>query len=275
LTTPKACPPWRGFNLRFFDSLKMTTITLIIPVYNEAKRLSKTFSTLNKWKVPSGIKIDQVIYVNDGSTDQSLSLLKNSPLKFNKKVISYKQNQGKGFAVKKGMLASKSSYTLLLDADMATSPTQLKKFIPFMKNGTDIIVGTRKNGHSTVTVHQPFIRENLGKIFTKLSQLILNVPVTDFTCGFKAFSLKAKNDIFKRSLVNRWGYDAEILFLGIQLGYSIEEKSVLWADQVGTKVSMLKDGLYSLTELAQIRLNHTLNHYHIKKILPQLKFRYT
>lgn len=253
----------------------MKTITLVIPAYNEAKRLSKTFSTLNKWKVPSGLKVEQIIFVNDGSTDKTLTILKNTPLKFTKKIISYRQNQGKGFAVKKGMLASKSSYTLLLDADMATNPTQLKKFLPFMEKDTDIIVGTRKNGHSTVTVHQPFIRENLGKIFTKLSQLVLNVPVTDFTCGFKAFSLKAKNHIFKRSLVNRWGYDAEILFLGTQLGYSIQEKSVLWADQEGTKVSMLKDGLYSLTELAQIKLNHALNHYRIQRNLPQPKFRYT
>lgn len=242
----------------------MTTISLVIPVYNEAERLSKTFSILNKWKIPAGLKLEQVIFVNDGSTDQSLSLLKNIPLKFNKKIISYKKNQGKGFAVKKGMLASKSSYTLLLDADMATTPSQIKRFLPLIKKGTDVIVGTRKNGQSTVTVHQPIIRENLGKVFTKLSQIILNVPVTDFTCGFKAFSRIAKNDIFKRSLINRWGYDSEILFLAHNLGYSIKERSVPWADQKGTKVNLMIDGLSSLSELTNIRLFNLQNKYRLK-----------
>jgi dolichyl-phosphate beta-glucosyltransferase len=251
----------------------MKTLTLVIPVYNEAQRLPKTFSTLNKWQVSAGLKLQQVIFVNDGSTDTSLKILKNTPLKFAKKVISYPKNMGKGYAVKKGMLASKSDYTLTLDADMATTPSQIKRFLPFIKKNTDIIIGTRKNGHSTVTVHQPFIRENLGKIFTKLSQVILGVPVTDFTCGFKAFNQQAKNDIFKRSLINRWGYDAEILFLAHKLGYSIQEKSVPWADQKGTKVNLVKDSVNSLLELVTIRIFHLQNKYQINSTSP--KFGYT
>ncbi|MBU1070960.1 glycosyltransferase [Patescibacteria group bacterium] len=251
----------------------MKTLTLVIPVYNEAKRLRKTFSTLNKWQVSAGLKLDQVIFVNDGSTDQSLNILKNTHLKLNKKIISYPKNMGKGFAIKKGMLASQADYTLMLDADMATTPSQIKKFLPLINKGTDVIVGTRKNGHSTVTIHQPFIRENLGKIFTKLSQIILGVQVTDFTCGFKAFSQIAKNDIFSKSLINRWGYDAEILFLAKKLNYSIAEKSVPWADQKGTKVNLIKDSISSLSELITIRLFHLQNKYQIKSPLP--KFGYT
>ena len=251
----------------------MTTLSLVIPVFNEAKRLHKTFSTLNKWRVPKGLKLEKVIFINDGSTDQSLKILQDTPLKFPKKIISYKKNMGKGFAIKKGMLASKADYTLMLDADMATTPNQIKRFLPLISEGTDVIVGTRKNGHSTVTVHQPFIRENMGKIFTKLSQIILGVKVTDFTCGFKAFSKVAKNDIFKRSLINRWGYDAEILFLSQKLGYSIKEKSVPWADQKGTKVNLIKDSLSSFSELITIRLFHLQNKYQIKSSFP--KFGYT
>jgi len=233
----------------------MTTLTLVIPVYNEQERLQKTFATLNAWRVPVGMKVDRVIFVNDGSTDSSIKLLRATPLKFSRKVINYKTNQGKGHAVKRGMLASSSDYTLLLDADMATDPAEVKKFLPLMKKNFDVIIGTRKNGHSTVTVHQPVLRENMGKIFTKLSQLTLGVQVTDFTCGFKAFSRQAKNPIFKRSLINRWGYDSEILFLASKLGYSLVEKSVSWADQKGTKVSLAKDSIKSLEELLQVYIN--------------------
>jgi len=130
----------------------MKTLTLVIPVYNESKRLNKTFSTLNKWIVSSGLKLEQVIFVNDGSTDQSLKILKSTALKLNKKIISYPKNMGKGFAIKKGMLASKADYTLMLDADMATTPTQIKRFLPLIKGNINVIIGTRK----TATLPLPF-----------------------------------------------------------------------------------------------------------------------
>lgn len=241
----------------------MKTIDLVIPVYNEQKALKNTFTTLNRWTPPSTLKITKVIFANDGSTDQSLKLLKNLSLKFPKQIISYSQNKGKGFAVKKAMLTSQANYAILLDADMATHPNQLEKFTPYIQKNIPIVIGTRKNGHSTVTIHQPLIRELLGKVFTKISQLILQVNVTDFTCGFKAFSKSARQKIFTRSLINRWGYDSEILFLASLLNLRIQEKSVTWAHQDNSKVNPLKDALTSLKELIQIRLNQLMGKYHL------------
>src|SRR3989338_6573729 len=183
----------------------MTTLSIVIPVYNEEKRLLRTFNALNKWRVFAGFKVNQIIFVNDGSTDKSAHLIQQTKIKFPKKLISYKQNMGKGFAVKTGMLASTSDCTLLMDADLAVPLTEFKKFIPFIKRNIDLAIGTRKNGRSTVTIHQPIIRENMGKVFTKLSQITLGVKVTDFTCGFKAFSKEAKDNIFPRAQINRWG----------------------------------------------------------------------
>ena len=96
--------------------------------------------------------------------------------------------------------------------------------MPLCKPREPVIVGTRKNGQSTVIKHQPRHREILGRAYTLLSQLILNTWVTDFTCGFKAFSREAKDDIFSRSKIDRWGYDSEILFLAGRLGYNISNK---------------------------------------------------
>lgn len=240
---------------------KITTLSIVIPAYNEQSRLERCFSTLNAWTVPAGIKVEKIIFVNDGSKDKTLKLLRQSELKFSRKVISYKTNQGKGHAVRTGMQTSTSDYTLLMDADMATAPDQLERFLPFIEKNTDLIIGTRKNGHSTVTVHQPWIRENMGKVFTKLSQIILCVNVTDFTCGFKAFSRRSREYIFSRARINRWGYDSEVLFLGSHMGFSITEKSVAWADQKDTKVNLLKDALDSFKELLQIRNNYFLGVY--------------
>ena len=233
-----------------------TTIALVIPVYNEQARLSRTFSTINSWHIPTGFKLTKIIFVNDGSTDKSLELIRSSHLKYPKQIISYRTNRGKGHAVKRGMLASTSDYTLLVDADMSSPLDEFMKFIPLINKGFEIVIGTRKNGHSTVVRHQSLLRENMGKVFTLLSQIVLCVDVTDFTCGFKLFSRNAKNKIFKRSHITRWGYDSEILFLANKLGLSLTEKAVIWANQKGSKVNLIKDTLISLKELVQIRTNY-------------------
>ena len=147
----------------------MKTLSFVIPVYNEENRIGKTLKAIMGGVSFSGLKLEKVIFVDDGSKDntefkiQSLKLKIERRLKTRIKIISYKKNRGKGYAIKKGMLASKSDYTLMFDADMSTSITELKKFLPFMKKEVDVIIGTRKNGQSTVTKHQPLYRELLGR----------------------------------------------------------------------------------------------------------------
>ncbi|MFA5828635.1 MAG: glycosyltransferase [Candidatus Shapirobacteria bacterium] len=240
------------------------TIDFIIPVYNESMRLSSTVSALNSFAAPKDLKVTKVIFINDGSTDKTLALLKSAKIKFPKKIVSYPKNMGKGFAIKQGFLAATSDYALFFDADMSTPLSEIKKFIPFISANTSVILGTRKNGHSTVIKHQPWLRENLGKCFTLLSRIILNTNVTDFTCGFKAFSKPAYQTIGRLMTIPRWGFDSEIIFLASRLNFSIAEKSVIWADEPNTKVHLLKDIFRSLSELLQIRVNYFKGVYQLK-----------
>lgn len=261
----------------------MKSISFIIPVYNEEKRLPKTFKALRELKIPKGLKLESVVFVDDGSVDATASKIK----KYQKyheyhryhgnkkqkardtrdtrgtrdtliKLISYPINRGKGFAIRAGMLAADSDYNLFFDADMSTPLSELKKFVPFMEKGVDVIIGTRKNGESTVIKHQPFIREKLGRVFTLMTQIILNTWVSDFTCGFKAFSRETKNQIFSRAVINRWGYDAELIFLARKLKFSMQEKAVVWANDEGTKVNLFKAIPQTLSELFKIRITHSL-----------------
>lgn len=239
----------------------MKTLSFVIPVYNEEERLEKTFNALSKGFSYDGIKLEKVLFVNDGSTDNTALLIKKNKQKLEKalkaqvKVITYSPNKGKGYAVRTGLIASDSDYTLFFDADMSTPITEFSKFMPIIKEGYDVIVGTRKNGHSTVVKRQPLYREVLGRGFTLLSQVILNTWVTDFTCGFKLFSKKSKIAITERAKIDRWGYDAELMFLAQKLGFSMKEKSVLWANDERTKVNLLKALPQTLSELFMIRLN--------------------
>ncbi|MFA5025705.1 MAG: glycosyltransferase [Candidatus Shapirobacteria bacterium] len=240
-----------------------TTIDIIIPVYNESKRLKLTVQALNSFVPPRGIKVNKIIFVNDGSTDNTLQKLKNARLKFSKKILSYSHNQGKGTAIKLGFLNATADYALFMDADMSTPISEFKKLLPFVRQKIPVIIGTRKNGHSTVTVHQPWIREHLGKVFTLISQLVLNTWVTDFTCGFKAFSRPAYTTISPLMTINRWGFDSEIIFLAKIFNFPIQEKSLVWANDPATKVNLLKDIYRSFKELLQIRLNHFLGKYQL------------
>lgn len=241
-----------------------TTIDFIIPVYNESKRLNTTISALNSFASPKDLKINKVIFVNDGSKDNTLSLLKSAKIKFPKKIVTYPQNMGKGYAIKQGFLTAKSDYALFFDADMSTPLSEINKFMPFIKNNAPVILGTRKNGHSTVIKHQPWLRENLGKCFTLLSQIILNTKVTDFTCGFKAFSKPVYQIVGSQMTINRWGFDSEIIFLVSRLGFPIQEKAVVWTDEPNTKVNLLKDIYRSFSELLEIRVNYFKGAYQLK-----------
>lgn len=257
----------------------MKTISFVIPVYNEAKRLSKTFKALEELRLPrglalsgaEGLKLEEVIFVDDGSIDNSKFKIGNSKLekRYTLKVISYTPNQGKGFALKMGMLASKSDYTLFFDADVATPLFELYKFIPYMENETDIIAGVRKNGVSMVIRHQPLIREVLGNTFTKFATTFLGLKAKDITCGFKAFSRSARGPIFSQTVINGWGCDAEILLLGQKLKFSKAEVPVLWAHDPNSKVKLHKAIPQTLLDLLLIKWHHEVKK--IFHLFPNLK----
>lgn len=231
---------------------KKPFLSVIIPVYNEEKRvknLTLIISYLRKQKYSW-----EIIIVDDGSTDKTKSILKSLRNKIKFKVVSYSPNLGKGIAVKTGILKAKGKYRLFLDIDLSTPISEVKKILPHLKK-YDIVIGSRKLKTSKLIERQPFIRETLGKMFTIFSQIILQLEVSDFTCGFKCFSQKAAEQIFSRQTINRWGFDSEILFIGKGRKFSIKEIPVTWIDDRRTKVKFPQDILNSLIELIKIRLN--------------------
>ena len=266
--TPHAsgeCPFFPLFLNKQFEARgeDMKTLSIVIPVYNEEKRLNKTFKALSEGFSFTGIRLEKLIFVNDGSSDETLEKIKNYQGKLGKKlkakveIYSYQPNKGKGHAIKTGMLISDSDYTLCFDADIATPLSEFKKFLPLIRKNTPVIIGTRKNGESTVTSPQPLYRQLLGRGFTYLANLILNTWATDFTCGFKAFSREAKEAIFNQSIIDGWGYDAEILFLAKKQGFRVIERAVLWQDDRQSRVKLYKDLPLSFLELLKIRVYHS------------------
>lgn len=240
---------------------KFPFISIIIPLYNEEDRLinlSKIYKYFGSKKLTY-----EVVLINDGSKDKTLKKLRKLSKSFKFNLISYPENRGKGYATKMGMLKAKGKYRLFTDIDLSAPIEEFNKFLPVLTN-YDIIIGSRKKRGSKVIIHQPNIREKLGKGFTRLSQIVLQLNITDFTCGFKCFSKIAAQDIFSRQRVNRWSFDSEILFLAKKFGYKVKEIPVKWSNDARSRVKFPQDIIASLMDLYTIRFGEFQRRYEKK-----------
>jgi dolichyl-phosphate beta-glucosyltransferase len=233
-------------------------LSVVIPLFNEEKRL-KNLKIINEFLKSQKIK-SELIVVNDGSSDKTLRLIKRLSEQFPLKIITYKSNCGKGYALKTGMLAAKGKYHMFTDIDLSTPIETINQFLKHA-NKYQIIIGTRKHSKSQVIIRQPKWREFMGKVYTLLSNLILNVNVTDLTCGFKFFSKDASQEIFSRITTNRWGFDAEAIMLARQFKYKLLEVPVIWSNERQTRVKLPQDAISSLLELIKIKLKTITNQY--------------
>lgn len=228
-------------------------ISVVVPVFNEEKRIANLLK-LDRLLFRRSYS-SEIVVVNDGSTDKTLSIIKKLKLNNRLILISYNRNRGKGYAVKRGMLKSKGKYRFFLDVDLSTPPLTIIRFLREMKKGYDVVVGSRKVKGARLIERQSPFREFLGKGFTFFSKVFLGLNVSDITCGFKCFSDKAAKQIFRKVTVDRWGFDSEILFIAKKLGYSVLEIPVSWKNDPNTKVKIPRDIYGSLKDLIKIRLN--------------------
>lgn len=238
--------------------MNITKLSIIIPVFNEENCIKRTLESIAYYLSSLGYSYE-IIVADDGSTDTTKKIVEsfiqthpNLAIKF----VTENIHKGKGYAVKIGMKNSNGEYSLFLDADLSTDIKELDKFIPYIQEQVDVIIGSRKIQGAKIEIHQPFIREFMGKVFTWLSNIILGTQFSDFTCGFKCFSKKAKEQIFNLQKITNWSYDAEILFLAKKLGYHIKEVPVIWKNDPSTKVRLFRDAISSFIDLIKIRLIH-------------------
>ncbi|MBU3942551.1 glycosyltransferase family 2 protein [Patescibacteria group bacterium] len=230
-------------------------LSIIIPAYNEEFRIRKTLIDINEYLSKQKYNYE-IIVVNDGSKDKTVEIVKALGSQIlNLKLIDNKENKGKGFVVKQGMLLAKGQYRLFADADNSTSIKEVEKMWPYFKQEYDIIIGSRDIQGSVITTPQSWLRKLLGNIFNLIVQIVCGLwGIWDTQCGFKGFSEKAVKDIFPKLTINRWAFDAEVLVLGKKEGYKIKEVPIRWANDLGSKVT-LGGMIKMLFEVFKIRLN--------------------
>jgi dolichyl-phosphate beta-glucosyltransferase len=232
------------------------SLSVVIPAYNEAVRLGNTLRSIVDYLRQNSPQAE-VIVVDDGSADETADLARQVFLDagtLRTSVISYKSNLGKGRAVRLGLLAARGDIALFSDADLSTPITEAPKLVePIASGNYDVTFGSRALDRELIGVHQPWRREQGGRIFNLVVRLATGLPFWDTQCGFKAFRMSVCRPLVEAATVDRFGFDVELLYLTFRAGLRLKEVPVRWSHYEGSKVSVVSDSFKMLSEVGLIR----------------------
>ena len=230
-------------------------LSIVFPAYNEADKIEKNLTTIISFFDKKDFPYE-VVVVEDGSKDKTLTILQTMAQKFPQlRVLANSKNMGKGASVKKGILATRGKFILFSDADLATPIAEFDEFLPYLEKGFDIVIGSRWLPSSNVECKQKFTRRFFGNCFYFLIHHFVLPGITDTNCGFKAYRRKAAREIFQKQKLSRWGFDTELLFIARKKGFKIKEVPVSWF-AVETSTVKIKRAIFeTLIELFKIKLN--------------------
>lgn len=256
------------------NSTQKPIYSVVIPTYNEEpkkKEMREHLESIEKYFSDLGQSYE-IVVVLDGPTDDTPNLVKNLSGKIrNIRIIDRKENKGKGFSVREGLLAANGQIRLFTDMDGATPINMLDRFVPKFQEGADIVIGSRDLSASQVKIHQPKWKEWAGDFGNLLIQAGTGLwGMKDTQCGFKAFTEKAVKDIIPRTTVDRWGLDFEILMIGNKLGYKIEEVPVEWLDR-GESLVGISGYISTFRDLARVKWNMIKGVYYLDKKAEEVK----
>lgn len=242
-------------------------LSVIIPSYKEGKRIAENLEECIKYFADKTYEYEFVIVV-DGSPDNTAEIARSYVGKFkNLRVIENPENHGKGYVVRQGLLEAKGECRLFFDADGSTSITHLDKFLPEFQNGYDVVMGSRDIEGSFVQVHQAKYKEVMGDMGNWAIRILLGLwQYPDTQCGFKMLSARAAEEVATRMVVDRFGFDFEIIVLAKKLGFKIKQMPVRWLNEEGSTVSLTGPNGYFqvLWDLWKTRMRLLTGAYKIK-----------
>ena len=238
------------------------SISIIIPAYNEEKRLPAALGRVIEYLRRGGWAFDEILVVNDGSADGTVQVAERMRAEYsNLRVLHNPGNRGKGYAVRHGMLECRGEWALFTDADLSAPIEELDTLWQAIeRDGAQVAVGSRALDRKLIGVHQSWFRENAGRIFNLVMRVVTGLPFHDTQCGFKLFEARAAREIFRRQLLDGFGFDVEVLFIGRRLGYREVEVPVRWNDVAGTKVSAWR-GVAAFLDPLLVRWNQIRGRY--------------
>lgn len=224
-------------------------LSVVIPTYNEIKRLPKTLNSVCEYLKKR--EIDYEIIISDGgSTDGTVGFVDNFVKQYNVRVVSSKKRLGKGYGVKMGILASSGKYVLFMDADNSTNIKEVENLMKYTAS-YDVMIGSRYAGISPA-IKQGLIRRIISRGGSLVVGWLTGLKFKDTQCGFKLFTAEAARDIFSKLETKGWGFDVEVLMRAQKSNYKIIEVPVRWRDAEGSHLRAGTDSIKTLQEIIDI-----------------------
>ena len=229
---------------------------VVVPSFNEAQRLTENLLTLLGY-LQTYRPEAELIVVDDGSNDGTAQVAEELFVRrpdVMARVLRFAVNRGKGHAVRAGLLAAQAPIAVFSDADLSTPFTELPKIVEPIEAGKyDIVLGSRALDRSLIGHHQPWRREQGGKVFNRIVRLTTGLPFFDTQCGFKAFRMETARPIIEQAQIDGFAFDVELLFLAQRAGLRMLEVSVRWDHNEGSKVHIVRDSLRMFAEVVSLR----------------------
>lgn len=231
-------------------------LSIVIPAYNEGARLGGTIHTVLEY-LNEYLPDAELIIVDDGSNDDTALVARRSLAdtgSVNASVLRTEPNRGKGHAVRSGLLAARAGIALFSDADLSTPITEVPKLVgPIERGECDLAFGSRALDRSLIGLHQPWQREQGGRVFNLIVRFATSLPYWDTQCGFKAFRMEVCRPIIEAARVDRFAFDVELLHIARLAGLRLQEIPVRWDHDAGSKIDLLSDSFKMVSQVLSIR----------------------
>ena len=236
------------------------TVSIVVPAFNEAARIGDSIRKIDEFIRQSPLSFELIV-VDDGSSDGTAAIINQFPIK-DLRFIRNDQNRGKGYTVRKGVLAATGKYVLFTDADLSAPIGEMTKLLDVARNeDADVVIGSRAVDRSYIEKHQTHFREFGGIVFNRMVRVLLGLDLHDTQCGFKLFNREKSKPIFEKQTTNGFGFDPELLFLARRHGLRIRETPVRWSHAEGSKVRFLRDSSRMFLDLVRIRWYALMGRY--------------
>jgi dolichyl-phosphate beta-glucosyltransferase len=238
----------------------MTFVSLIIPAYNEVAQIGSTVCEAIEYFERHGIKCE-IIVAADGSdgTREAVRELASSRFAAGPtiRVIGSNERRGKGRAVREGVHLAAGDVIGFVDADNKTPISEFEKIAPFLRNGQDVVIGSRALRDSRIERPQPLHRRLGSKGFGIFMHTCVGLhDIIDTQCGFKFFQGAVARDLFQQQQIDGYMFDVEILFIARLRGYSITQVPVRWRDDGDSRLQLVVGNLRNVRDILSIRWRH-------------------
>jgi len=228
-------------------------LSVVVPAFNEEERIGRTVGHMAEY-LRSRPWPAEILVVDDGSGDETRrraeEALRDAP---GGRLLGEAENKGKGYAVRRGVLAAEGDFILFTDADLSTPVEELEKFWPVLEAGSDIVIGSRALPGSDIQIRQTRVRRGMGKLFNLWVRLFLFRGIPDTQCGFKLFRRKAARAVFEPLETTGFAFDVEVLLHARRMGFRLAQVPVVWRNSAPSKVRLVRSSVRMLAELRRIR----------------------